>query len=264
MAIYRTVQMAFWTDPSLIDEFTPEDKYFYLYLLTNPQTTLCGCYQIAYKSVEDHTGYTKDTINRLLERFQNVHHLIEFNKENKEVYLLNWHKYNWTTSSKFLIALNKSIEGVKTKSFKEDLINKAKSIANLSWDTVSIPYTDGTDTSVTDIYKDLNSNDSSKDLNKDLINDIVTYLNDKLGTHYRSSSANTVKHINARISEGYSLEDFKTVIDKKSDEWQGTDMEKYLVPETLFGTKFEKYLNQTIIKKSDMPSTFGGYKWEEI
>lgn len=86
--------------------------------------------------------------------------------------------------------------------------------------------------------------------NKETISNIVNYLNKVLGTNYKSNTKNTVKHINARLAEGYLEEDFFTVIDKKVSEWKGTDMEKYLVPETLFGTKFEKYLNQNIIRCS--------------
>ena len=75
-------------------------------------------------------------------------------------------------------------------------------------------------------------------------------MNEKAGTKYKSTSKNTTRHIQARINEGYTLEDFKTVIDKKCSEWLNTDMEKYLCPETLFGSKFEKYLNQKIIHKN--------------
>ena len=67
--------------------------------------------------------------------------------------------------------------------------------------------------------------------------------------NYRASSAATQKHINARLAEGYTLEDFFTVIDKKCAEWKGTDMEKYLRPETLFGSKFENYLNAPASKR---------------
>lgn len=73
---------------------------------------------------------------------------------------------------------------------------------------------------------------------------VIDYLNEKAGTKYRPSSGKTQTLIRARIREGFTLDDFKTVIDKKVSEWKGTDMEKYLRPETLFGTKFEGYLNQ--------------------
>jgi len=82
--------------------------------------------------------------------------------------------------------------------------------------------------------------------NIDIYSEAVDYLNEKAGTKYKSSSKNTTKHIKARINDGYTLEDFKSVIDKKCSEWLNTDMEKYLCPDTLFGSKFEKYLNQKI------------------
>ena len=75
--------------------------------------------------------------------------------------------------------------------------------------------------------------------------EIVSYLNERLGTRYRSSTAKTRKMIKARWNEGFRLQDFKDVIDKKAVEWIGNkEMEKYLRPVTLFSTKFESYLNQ--------------------
>ena len=101
------------------------------------------------------------------------------------------------------------------------------------------------------IIKDSNNTEyNKKELsNKENIKEIeevINHLNEKAGTKYKTSSKNTTKHIKARINDGYTLEDFKTVIDKKCSEWLNTDMEKYLCPDTLFGSKFEKYLNQKI------------------
>lgn len=72
---------------------------------------------------------------------------------------------------------------------------------------------------------------------------VVEFLNARAGTHYKASSEVTRKHIRARMAEGFTVEDFQMVIRKKCDEWKGTEMEKFLRPETLFGTKFESYLN---------------------
>lgn len=75
--------------------------------------------------------------------------------------------------------------------------------------------------------------------------EVTEYLNTKAGTNYRASSKKTRELISARINEGYTLEDFKIVIDKKTREWiNDNKMKGYLRPETLFGTKFEGYLNQ--------------------
>ena len=81
-----------------------------------------------------------------------------------------------------------------------------------------------------------------------LSDEIIEYLNNKINAKYKSNSKTTRKHINARLSEGFTVDDFKKVIDKKYDEWHGTDMQQYLRPETLFGTKFDSYLNAPIKK----------------
>ena len=79
--------------------------------------------------------------------------------------------------------------------------------------------------------------------------EIVDYLNKLAGTNYRSSSKKTQQLIKARINEGYTLDDFKVVIEKKTREWiNDNKMKGYLRPETLFGIKFEGYLNQPVKK----------------
>jgi len=84
--------------------------------------------------------------------------------------------------------------------------------------------------------------------------EIIEYLNHEAGTKYKSSSRSTREHIHARWEDGFKLEDFRSVIDKKVASWTGTDQEKYLRPETLFGTKFEGYLNEKVsAKRLDKP-----------
>jgi len=79
--------------------------------------------------------------------------------------------------------------------------------------------------------------------------EIIEYLNNRTGANYRHTTNKTKDLIKARFNEGFVLDDFKEVIDKKCVEWMNTDMQKYLRPETLFGTKFESYLNQQINNK---------------
>lgn len=86
--------------------------------------------------------------------------------------------------------------------------------------------------------------------------DIISYLNEKLGTSYRSTTPKTMSLVKARLSEGFTVEDFKKVIDVKYEEWKDDEkMSKFLRPETLFSNKFEGYLNQFVsndeIKRND-------------
>lgn len=86
---------------------------------------------------------------------------------------------------------------------------------------------------------------------KEEMKEIISYLNEKCGTRYKYSTNVTKMYLRARLSEGFTLDDFKTVIDKKTDEWLGTGMAKFLRPQTLFCTKFESYLNQIDHPKSE-------------
>jgi uncharacterized phage protein (TIGR02220 family) len=80
---------------------------------------------------------------------------------------------------------------------------------------------------------------------------IISYLNQKAKTGYQSTTNSYRTYINARIKAGAKLEDFYTVIDNKCADWMGTDFEKFIRPETLFGNKFDTYLNQIISKKTN-------------
>ena len=97
--------------------------------------------------------------------------------------------------------------------------------------------------------KSLENRDKSIDINIPY-KEIVDFLNLTAGTKYKSSTPKTKECIKARWNEGFRLDDFKTVISKMSAKWMGTDFEQYLRPQTLFGTKFENYLNSPEVKKN--------------
>ncbi|GFP74677.1 conserved phage C-terminal domain-containing protein [Clostridium fungisolvens] len=103
------------------------------------------------------------------------------------------------------------------------------------------------------IYKKKDKEDKVKD---NIIKQIVDYLNLKGNMNYKHTSAITIKNIKARLNEGFILNDFYKVIDNKFLEWYETDMERFLRPETLFGNKFEGYLNQKPITKRDNEKSF--------
>ena len=237
MALYRNIQMSFWTDPKVEDDYTSDDRYFYLFLMTNPHTNLCGCYEISISQMSKFTGIkSTKKIENLLERMEKVHKNVLYSKRTKELLILRWYKYNWTSSEKFRKPLLKEIQKIKCQEFKEYLMalfNGEDTVSTL--DGYGIDTTDSVTVSV-----------SGTDTVSDTVKEIVEYLNLVCSSNYRVNAKNTIKHINARINEGYTVDDFKTVIEKKHKEWDGTSMSQYLTPDTLFGTKFEKYLNQSI------------------
>lgn len=98
------------------------------------------------------------------------------------------------------------------------------------------------------------TNTKETNLRNEIYIKTIEYLNEKAGTNFRVSES-AKKHINARLEEGYSLEDIKKVVDIKTIEWKNTEFEKYLRPSTLFGSKFENYINQKTYSKQPIVKT---------
>ena len=68
MAVFRQVYITFWQDKFILN-LTPEEKYFYIYLMTNSKTKQCGCYEIPKRLMMFETGYNDETIDKLVNRF---------------------------------------------------------------------------------------------------------------------------------------------------------------------------------------------------
>lgn len=94
--------------------------------------------------------------------------------------------------------------------------------------------------------KNINTPESDNKF-KSQVEEVISYLNSRASKNFRSGSMKTTEKIRSRLNEGYNIEDFRKVIDVKVSSWKGDPkMDAYLRPETLFGTKFENYLNENI------------------
>jgi hypothetical protein len=113
MAIFRKVHVSFWRD-EFIEGLTPEQKYFYLYLLTNDRTTQCGIYEITIRQMCFDTGYNDETIKKLLEYFISKGRLM-YSESTKEIALKNWTKYNDSNSPKVKACIDKELIKVKNR-----------------------------------------------------------------------------------------------------------------------------------------------------
>lgn len=242
MALYRNVHVSFWNDTKVIDEMTPEDRYFMLYLLSNPHTNQVGCYEISVRDISKEMGYTEESIKKLLERFEKKLKVAKYSKKTKELLIMNWYKYNWTSSPKVRACIEKELKNLKNKEFKDYIYN------------ICIPYIYGMDTHTQEEEEEEQEQEQEEEQSNNKNNQnykyIIDYLNKKTSKNFKSSSKKTKSLINARLNEGFSVEDFRIVIDTKTTEWlNDKKMEQYLRPETLFGNKFESYLNQNTKKQ---------------
>ncbi|MCY9671736.1 conserved phage C-terminal domain-containing protein [Bacillus pumilus] len=269
MAKFRHVHTTFWQDPKVTEELTPEDRYFYLYLITNPNTTQIGIYPITKKQMAFDLGYSIESVNSLMDRFENHHKLILYNNDTREMAIKNWPKYNLNKGGKpILDCVTKELKEVKDKSLMSVLSPK---IENTNIRHLFERYVDDTlhETSTTSGQKEKEKEKEKE--KKDILSGnptvnpktqeseipfklIIDLLNKVTGKSFRHSSAATQRLIKARWNDGFRIDDFKTVILTKTNQWlKDEKMNKYLQPTTLFGTKFEGYLNEGagVIKRAE-------------
>lgn len=257
----RVIDTSFWTDDKVVDLFSPEDRYFFLYLMTNPHTTQLGIYAINKKYMAFETGYSLDTIKVLLDRFERKYDIIKYSESTGEVAIKNYLRHSIVKGGGVIEQqIKRELNKVKNRELVQYVIGNLNehddlnpTIRNLLEYIYAYAYACTQERTVErTVERTLTDHERLSDFS-DFVNNILSYLNEKVGTNYRPSTRKTRDLIKARQKENFTLDDFKKVINKKTAEWKGTDMEKYLRPETLFGTKFESYLNQREVKpKEDM------------
>ena len=240
MAIYRTINLSFWTDSKVDDDFTPEDKYFYLYLLTNPQTNICGCYEVSIKQISNQTGYNKDTIERLIKRFEEVHHVIEYSKSTKEILMLNWHRYNWNKSPKMIAAIESVAKYIKSKKFRDYIFQLVDDLKN---DRVSrYPMDTSVSVSVTDSSSDISDNTKSNIKTREQIGmDIINAIwKDYPRKENKNGISKKAKEAIAKIG----LEEMHRAVKRYVDVVKGKDKQYVLMGSTFFNGRYIDYLDE--------------------
>ena len=121
MAKYRYLHAKFWTDPHML-ELTPEQKFFYAYLLTSPDSSQCGISEIHPKTISHHTGYNTETVLKLITIFEDMKK-IKYNPETKELAIKNWGKYNYIANNeKVKICIQKEFAKVKDRNLIDFMV----------------------------------------------------------------------------------------------------------------------------------------------
>lgn len=163
MATYRQVYTSYWQDP-FVTTLTPEEKYFYLYLITNPKTTICGIYELSMKIAEVETGYNRETIEKLIKKFEYDYQKVKYSSTTSEICIINWFKYNINKSPKVKVAVEDSLNRVKNK----ELIRYLYGIDTVSFATVYV--TDPETDSVIEMNTDNDEEKEDKDIFKNYSN----------------------------------------------------------------------------------------------
>ena len=156
MGIKRIVDTSFWTDDKVVDYFTPEDKLFMLYIMTNPHTTQLGIYQINKRTMAFELGYSVEAVSVLLDRFQTNYDLIRYSHRTYELAIKNYLKHS-------IIKGGKPVEDLLVKEIKTI---KDKSLLQFVYD--SIYDFDNLNDTVKRILSKLNVNENNNDNDNDV------------------------------------------------------------------------------------------------
>ena len=131
MSVKRVVDTEFWNDSKVSDLFSAEDKYFMLYLLTNPHTTQLGIYELSISKAANELGYSKDVVKVLLERFENKYGLIKYNDITNEIAIKNFLRHSIVKGGKPVMdCLLKEEKKIKDKSLLLYIFNNLNNYSN--------------------------------------------------------------------------------------------------------------------------------------
>ena len=171
-----------------------------------------------------------------------------------------WHDrkgnvFQYYTNEQLMIDLNsseKTIIKVKKELREVGLLEEIRQGNNLP-NRIYISQVDGAvENTVLELEKvqtnKIDINDTDNNNIKSICQEVITYLNQVTKKNFNKNTASHHKYIKARLKEGYELKDFKHVVNVMAATWMGTDYERYLQPQTLFGNKFDSYLNRSIPK----------------
>ena len=157
--INRVVSTSFWEDETIVNDFSPEDKYFYLYLITNPHTSQLGIYKLVPKTAAFELGYSKEAVMVLLERFETKYDMIRYNKETCEVAIKNYLKHSVVKGGKPVMdCLIKEESRVEDKTLLEYVYDN-----NIHKDNLNITVKDYLIHLSYLLNKDINDNDNEND-----------------------------------------------------------------------------------------------------
>lgn len=216
----------FWVDLRFL---TNDEKLMYVYLMQNRFNNICGCYHIMKSNIASDLVMSANYVSLLLKQLHDKH-IISYDNISNEILIIDMYKYVTFNDSN-----NGKVEEILKRISNE---NYRKYVKSIYIDMEIIPV---------DNTKSKRCNSAISNLAKQ----VIDYLNEKCNTNYKSYANYVQKHIAARMSDGnVDFEDYKHVIDIKYSQWKGTNYEKYLRPQTLFGTKFDSYLNEYYMKNN--------------
>ena len=220
----RLIDTELWNNEDIIEYFTAEDKYFWLYLLTNPHNNICGVMKASPVLIARDMGYSKECVQNLMYRFENVHKAIFVDHETHELLILNWGKFNWNKSPDILRTVEKNLASINSEMIKTILDRKIAKIWEFEHpvNTLSTPCQQGTITNTNTIT-----------IYKEEFEDIWSIYPNKKGKD------KALKHYIKARKDGVEMETIRQGVQNYADHCKSYETDKQFIShgDTWFGNK---------------------------
>ena len=269
MKAYKDYKVPFTQIPNEIidsDRLSPGAKWVFSYIASKPDG-----WKFYISDIVKHSNESKYKVQKYIKELEEEGYLKRIRKQNEKGQFVSWDYHlqlknqesiirkpddgkmpmtEKTDGRKIAPYSNTNISNTNKDNNKEkENIKEKESIRSLSENTLSISETSkNVETSKEKPDKEKTFKENK---NQAIVEEIISYLNEKTNKHFMPKNKQTVKFINGRLSEGYSKEDLKAVIDNRVEKWLNDEkMNEYLRPSTLFRpSKFEAYYNDVLSMK---------------
>lgn len=273
MAEYGKVFKKIWRNERF-RSLSEDGQSLFLYLVTSPHSNVIGLFLIAIEYMASDKGWTIERARKALADLE-LAGFVKYDKETCVLLIPSWFEHNpFTSGNQVKKGLAELSEVPKTP-----LLQELKAIINAKpeglWDGIADAITDGIPNAITDsVSETVTESEAESENNTGRVKkdsnipyeQIIEHLNSLTGKGFKSDSANTIRFINGRWREGFRLEDFLYVNQVKTEEWVGTEREKYLRPKTLYSAdNFEGYRQQrrvdVTLTERQRTNALNGIKW---
>lgn len=265
MGISRIVSTDFWEDGLVTDSFSPEDKYFMLYLMTNPHSKQAGIYKLNKKIAAFELGYSVETVVSLLDRFENKYHRIIYSQADQEIAVLNAPKYNIVKGGKpVLDCIEKDLSEVKDKSLIVRMYQHLKPYFEQS-DKPSIQQIGEVWKKASDTFKEAKDSETDNDIDNDNDRIVDVSYNESSPEPKPEKPDPKDKFCGHTFSEPMqaALTDWLTYKSERREGYKPTGLKNFMTQAAHMAEKYEEADIISTIQES-MANNWKGICWDKL
>ena len=249
--MFTKVDERLWSDEKY-RKLSDDGKLLFIYVLACSHRNMIGLYLLPVQYGSYDLNWKEERFNKGLVELSDKS-FIKYNFNTNIVYIKNFLKYNPLENPNQVKGAIKVLESIPTNAIDTELIKELERADKpFNKPLIELLYKGLSKQEEVEVDEEVDVDEVVEKINNRKLHiKIIEYLNLKTNKEFKTNTKTTTESIDARLNEGFTVEDFIEVIDTKAKEWKNDKQyQKFLRPQTLFGNKFEGYLNQAPVKSN--------------